>query len=151
MSFVGSGARFDETTFRRRYAVAIAHGREFRICRRFNKLRSHRQSCPPKSGTVTHAIRYSIEFSTGLLGKDFRKVDRPGVRAGAAAGIPTLEVVVCLRRVVLKTQYLMCGFYTHKTVRHWLGLWRRKECGVEPGGASSSVLTVLRFLVLEIA
>jgi hypothetical protein len=82
----------EETIRRRRRAVAIAQGRECRICRLLSSLDivSFQVVTTSKVSNLTHAIRVSIDCSTGSVGRDWRKEARPGVSDAMAGAIPGL-------------------------------------------------------------
>ena len=93
MNFCGSGLRIEETIRRRRRAVAIAQGRECRICRRLSSLDmvSFQVVTASEVSNLTHAIRVSIDCSTGSVERDLRKEERPGVSDAVAGAIPGLN------------------------------------------------------------
>lgn len=59
--------------------MAIAHGREFLICRRLSSLYGYISTAEAFKNQETHEIKVSIAFSTSCCFKDLRKVVRPGV------------------------------------------------------------------------
>jgi hypothetical protein len=89
MNFCGSGLRIEETIRRRRRAVAIAQGRECRICRRLSSLEmvSFQIVTASEVSNLTHAIRVSIDCSMGSVERDLRKEARPGVSDAVANAI----------------------------------------------------------------
>jgi hypothetical protein len=98
MNFCGSGLRMEETIRRRRRAVAIAQGRECRICRLLSSLDivSFQVVTTSKVSNLTHAIRVSIDCSTGSVERDWRKEVRPGVSDAVAGAISGLNFAKAL-------------------------------------------------------
>jgi hypothetical protein len=82
----------EDTTRRRRRAVATAQGRECRICRRLSSLHliSSEVVITSRVSNLTHAIRVSTEYSTGSVDSDFRKEWSPGVVDCVAGAISAL-------------------------------------------------------------
>ena len=126
MNLLGSDPRVEETSRRRRPAVAIAQGREFRICRRLSSLQrvSFGSVTTSKASNLTHAIRVSVECSTGSVERDFKKESRPGVNSAVAGAILGLRLVSCAKGRTNARDLVYCiirsvSYFRGLRYRHW--------------------------------